>query len=105
MGNFNTFKFTADTIDGKIQEFPQVFSLRCKLVKPIGESIVREFNGNECIVAMKVFLIMYEGQLLGNRCHKSFTGFMNFLRAQCFTDYLSLNGCNLQLDGCDLILN
>lgn len=97
-----SFKFTADTIDGKIQQFPQQFYLHCDKVKPIGESIVREYNGNECIVAMKVFLILYNGQLLGNKCHRSFEGFMNFLRSKCYTDYMLVNDCILTMNGCDV---
>lgn len=102
----NIFKFTAHTIDGKIQEFPQQFQLHCGLVNPIGVQVVREYNGNECIVAMKVFLIMYGGQLLGNKCYESFTGFMQELKAVCYgMGNLQVNGCNLRLNGCNLFLN
>lgn len=100
------FKFTAHTINGVIQHNPQQFILQCNKIKPIGESIVRTFDGNECIQAMKCFLIIYEGKLLGNKCYTSFDNFMQALRCVCFSDgYLLVNGCNLQLDGCDLILN
>lgn len=100
-----TFKFTADTIDGKIQEFPQQFELRCDLVKPLGKEVVRQHNGSECIQAMKVFLIYYNGQAFGNRCHESMAEFVTFLRSVCYTDYLGLNGNRMTLNGCDLILN
>lgn len=101
----STFKFTADTINGVIQQHPQQFHLRCSKVKPIGLSIVRTFNGNECIQAMKVFLILYDGKLMGNKCYTTYDEFMQALKNTCFTDYIMINGCNLQLDGCDLILN
>lgn len=100
-----TFKFTADTIDGVIQQSPQLFYLNCNKVKPIGASVVRTFNGNECIQSMKVFLVLYDGKLLGNKCHTTFTEFIDFLKAVCYSDYLLLNGVNLELDGAELILN
>lgn len=102
----NIFKFTADTIDGKIQEFPQQFQLHCGKIKPIGLQTVRDYNGNECIQAMNVFLIYYEGQLFGNKCYTSFAGFMQELKAVCYGfGNLQVNGCNFQVNGCNLILN
>lgn len=102
--NYRTFKFRADTIDGKIQQFPQYFLFRCGEVKPIGVDVVRQYDGNECIVAMRVFLVLYNGQLMGNKCFKTFTQFMSFLRGQCNTDYISLNGCVMALNGCSVTI-
>lgn len=100
------FKFTAHTIDGKIQEFPQQFQLRCDFIKPLGNEIVRQYNGSECIQAMKVFLIYYEGQVLGNKCYTSHSGFIQELRAICHGfGNLQVNGCDLRLNDCNLILN
>lgn len=101
----DTFKFTADTINGVIQITPQQYHLQCKKVVPIGESIVRTFDGNECIQAMKVFLVLYDGKLLGNKCHTTMTEFGQFLKAVCYTDYLLIDNVNLELNGGDLILN
>lgn len=98
------FKFTANTINGVIQEFPQQFQLRCDLIKPVGYETVRNYDANECIVAMNVFLIMYGGQLMGTKCYISFTNFMNALRGVCFTDYLLANDCILTLNGCKVRL-
>ena len=103
--NYRTFKYTADTIDGVIQEFPKQFYLRCGQVQIIGPSQVRNYNGTECIQVMNVFLVLYNGQLLGNVCHKTKSGFLNFLRSVCNVDYLGINGGRLELNGCDLVLN
>ena len=100
------FKFTADTIDNKIQEHPKQFQLHCDLIKPIGIQVVRDYNGSECIQAMTVFLIMYGGQLFGNICYESYAGFFQEWKAVCYgTGTLQVNGCNLRLNGCNLFLN
>lgn len=104
MSTYKTFKFIAETIDGVIQEFPKEFYLRCEQVIPIGASQVRNYNGTECIQVMNVFLVQYNGQLLGNTCIKDKSQFVQFFNARCRWDYILLNGCNLQLNGCDLIL-
>lgn len=98
--NYRTFLFTADTINGVIQQFPKQYFLRCGQVTPIGLSIVRNYTGTECIQAMTVFLIQYDGELLGNSCFKSFSAFMRFYQAVCQSSYLLLNGCNMTLNGC-----
>lgn len=99
------FTFVADTVDGKIQEFPQKYYLDCGRMSPQGTSIVRNFDGNECIQAMSVFLVYYDGHLFGSRCYKSMDDFVQARKARCFTDYLLLNGCGLELNDCGLILN
>lgn len=100
------FKFTADTIDGKIQDHPKQFQLHCDLVKPIGIQVVRDYNGSECIQAMKVFLIMYGGQLLGNKCYGSFESFFQELKSVCYgIGAIQVNDCYLKVNGCNLTLN
>ncbi len=69
------FSLVADTVDGKIKEFPQTFYLDCDKMKPIGTEKVRNYNGNECIQVMEVFLVYYEGQLFGTRAYKSMDEF------------------------------
>lgn len=105
MGKFSTFIFTANTIDGKILEFPQIFYLRCNLVTPLGCDIVRQYNGNECIVARKVFQVMYQGQLLGSSQFKDLSSFLLYRNNQCnpvANCDIIYNGCNLVYNGCSL---
>lgn len=105
MGKFSTFTFTASTIDGKILEFPQVFYLRCNLVTPLGCDIVRQYNGNECIVARKVFQVMYQRQLLGSTQFTDLTSFLLYRNNQCNQStncYLTYNNCVLIYNGCSL---
>lgn len=104
--NYTTFSFVANTIDGKIQEFPKQFFLRCNLVRPIGNSIVRQYNGTECIVSMKVFLIYYEGQLFGSTGYQTFDEFNAFLRSQCNDQCgVTINGCYALINGCHVTIN
>lgn len=100
---YKTIKFTADTIDGKILEFPQQFYLRCSLIRPQQVQVVRNYTGTECIEAITVFLIYYNGQLLGSKCWKSFDSFMRFYRAKCQGFGLGnvcVNGKPLLMNGC-----
>src|ERR1700735_715898 len=102
---YKTFIFLADTVDGKILEFPKVFNLRCDLVKPLGCDILRQYTKTECIVAKKVFLIYYAGQVFGST---QFTGVFQFTqymnnacRVFCTPAILTINNCLLQLNGCN----
>ena len=103
MAGFSTFQFTASTINGAILQFPQLFYLRCNLVIPIKRDIVRQFDGNECIVARKVFLVMYQGQLLGSTDFCSMDEFLNYRNASCFPKPpccgILYNGCYLTFNG------
>lgn len=93
------------TIDGKILEFPQEFILRCERVKPLGQDIVKEFNSSGCIVATKVYLIYYEGQVLGNRNIKTLDEFLLLRNSGCnfvIGCPLVYNGCTIVYRGCTL---
>lgn len=94
------FSFVADTIDGKIEEFPRTFFLDCDKMRPIGTSDVRNYNGNECIQVMKVFLVYYEGQLFGTRAYKSMDAFVQARKDICFKV-----SCNFLVNGCYMLIN
>lgn len=97
--------FVADTIDGKIEQFPQLFFLECDLMKPVGLSEVRNYNGNECIQVMKVFLVYYEGQLFGTRAYKSMDEFIKARKGICFKVFCEIlvNGCDMTMNGCSFV--
>lgn len=128
------FTFIADTINGKIQEFPVAQNLLCGKVKPLGCDIIKQFNKTECIVAKKVFLIYYGGDVFGstqfssvaqfvmymnnscrifctpanltiNKCYLDLNGCQVQLYVPCPTRRLSVNTCNLTINGCNLVLN
>jgi hypothetical protein len=103
---FKTFVFIADTIDGKILEFPKPFYLQCDLVKPLGVDIIRQYTKTECILAKKVFLIYYAGQVFGST---QFTGVAQFVlylnsvcQPVCAPALITINGCLLQRNGCNV---
>lgn len=105
MAVFSTIKFHANTVDGDIMNAPVSFDLQCKLVRPIGSTIIRQFNNNECIRAIRVFLIYYEGQNLGTTQFKTMDEFIKYLNntcnpvKDCGLIYL---GCPLTVNGCQL---
>lgn len=103
-----TIKFIAQTINGHIEEFPKSFDLWSDQVIPVGDSIVREFNGNECIRNIKVFLIFYGGQSLGTTQFDNADDFIAYLNAStvtpaCPSTYLEIGGCFALVGGCQLL--
>lgn len=101
--NFQTFQFTADTIDGKILEFPKIFDLQCACVKPLGTDIIKQFNKTECIVAKKVFLIYCDGQVFGSTQFTNVGQFIQYLNNACQPQLhctLFLGGCQILFNGC-----
>jgi|GEM_PF-5414258 hypothetical protein len=100
MAIFKTFKFWANTIDGQIQSCPVLFHLECDKVKPIQYDVVRMFDGNECIMAIKVYLVYYCGQLLGSTMFKTLDDFLAYRNSNCGA---SVNECNLMWNGCALM--
>lgn len=104
--NFRTFIFLADTINGKILEFPKTFYLQCELVKPLGVDIIRQYNKTECIVAKKVFLIYYAGDVFGSTQFTGVFQFVQYLNNTCRDKcHLLINGCYATINGCNLLLN
>jgi len=100
----------AKTVNGQILEFPQTFQLNCSILKPLGKQVVRQYNGNECIVAVKVFMVQAGNQLLGTNQFETTFDFINYVNVNCApaysnTCYITLNGCNLTLNGCLVGLN
>jgi hypothetical protein len=105
--DFSTFQFVADTINGKILEFPKTFQLRCDLVVPLYQDIVRQFDGNECIVARRVYLIYYQGDVFGTRRFHTMDEFVNYRNANCGRSAIGCNitfyGCGITFNGCQII--
>lgn len=108
MSRFRTIKLTAKTIDGVIKEFPQTFNLICGRIVPVGEEIIRNYTGSDCIKAVKVFLIYYEGQSLGTTDFKNADEFISFVNSSCTApcdkDFLQMDGCFAMVDGCSLFI-
>ena len=96
-------RIIAKTVNGNILEFPQTFELNCSILKPLGTGVVRQYDGKEYIVAVKVFYIQAGNQLLGTQQFHTMNDYINYVNANCIakeTCYLSLNGCFLNLNGC-----
>lgn len=103
-----TLQFVADTIDGEIQPMPGVFSFPCDKVIPIGVNVVRSFDESLDIVAKRVFEINYNNHSFGSSQFKSLSDFQQYQKGACACCpalcIILVNGCNLQLNGCDLVL-
>lgn len=100
--DYQTFNFTAHTIDGKILEFPKVIPMRCDLVIPLYTQVVREYNSTECIQAKKVYLVMYDGHLFGTDRFETPEEFVNYRNSNCSTRdccFLLFGGCNIVIKG------
>lgn len=104
--NYQILNFTADTIDGKILEFPQQFALRCGFIQQIGVQVVRNYTGTECIEAISVFLIYYNGQLLGSKCWGSKQSFFKYYRRVCQGGgNICINNKPIFINGCKVSFN
>ena len=96
-------KIIAKTVNGNILQFPQTFELNCSILVPIGNQVVRQYDGKECIHAVKVFLIQAGNNLLGTLQFKGMNDYLTYINANCTENgvcFLSLNGCFLTLNGC-----
>lgn len=104
-----SLQFTADTIDGQIQEFPKLFYFPCDQVIPLGVSVVKSFDQELNIVAKRVFLLQYQTQSFGSSQFESLSDFNQYISAYCqccpAKCIVLVNGCNLQLNGCDFVLD
>ncbi len=100
-----SLQFTADTIDGQIQETPQVFYFPCDKVIPLGTSVVKSFDESMNIVAKRVFVVQYGSRSFGSCQFQSFSDFDTYLGSQCqccpCTEcFVLINGCFIEINGC-----
>lgn len=91
----------ATTINGEIQEFPPTISIPCDLGQAEGEAVIRDFDINTCIVAVKVFLIRYGKNLFGTKQFTNVDEFRQYQAAVC----QCCGNCGLTVDGCGLYFN
>ncbi len=97
-----TIAIIAKTINGAIQEFPPTYYFPCSQVFPEGESIIRDYDDNYCIVAQKVFLVKYGNNIFGTTQFDSMTEFLAYKDSYCAS---CCQGCVIVVDGCVLIYN
>lgn len=104
-----TLSIIAKTINGTIQEFPPIYKFPCSQVQPAGEAVIRDYDENFCIVAKKVFLIVYNQNVFGTTQFTTDSEFWQYQRAACACCggecSVNYNNCNLEYNECVLILN
>lgn len=104
MADFNTFEFVANTLDGRILEFPLPVQMRCDMVIPLYEDIVKAYDKSECIVARKVYLVSYGGHLYGTFDFSSMEDFVNYWDSNCRC-CITFGDCVLTFDDKVITLN
>lgn len=100
--SYAVFELQISTVNQQILEHPIVQWFRCDLVLPQNLQVVRNFNGNECIVATKVFLFNYAGDLFGTKEVNTVAEFIAIRNARCDRTccyVLSPDGCYITVNG------
>lgn len=79
----------------------------CDQVVALGVDVVRVFDDGLNIVALRLFLINYNGDQFGTEDFTSMDEFKSFMQTTCEccpdTCYLFIDGCTLTIDGCTLV--
>jgi len=105
---FNIFQFSAKTVDGDIKEVPEMQYFQCGLVRPLGNQVVREYDGNECIRSVRVFLVEYGGHIFGREGFTNKADFVRELNNVCQPAgrcIITINGCAVTINGCYIYIN
>lgn len=89
-----------ETINGRITNSPETLYAQCGQIKPLGIEVVRNFDGNECIVAKRVYLVYYNGDVLGTTQFKTLDEFLSYQKEACVPDS---NYCDFYIDGCQVV--
>ena len=104
-----TIAIRASTINGAIQEFPPTYYFPCSQVIPQGESIIRDYDTNDCIVAKKVFLVKYGQNIFGTTQFESMVEFLlykeSYCASCCISCVIKVGNCVLLYNGCSLTYN
>lgn len=78
-----TFELNIETIDGDIQLSPVCKTFSCKDVSPMGLSVVRGYNNENCIIAKSVFLFRQGQMVFGTTEFKDTQGFYDYINSHC----------------------
>lgn len=93
-------KIIAETVNGTIKPFPIEVFVTCGQLKPIGIEVVRNYDGNECILAKRVYLVYHNGDVLGTTQFKTLDEFLSYQKEVCVPDS---NYCDFYIDGCQVV--
>ncbi len=96
-------------INGEFQESPVTMEFPCGKVQAVGETVVRQYDINWCIVAKKVFLFRYKGNVFGTTQFADKDQFFQYQKSNCACCQdeeciTLLDGCIVTLKGCNVIL-
>lgn len=98
------FPFTAQTVNGLIVNDPVTVIMRCDKVTPVGEAVVRGFDPDYCIVAIRVFLVLFNGDVYGTTDFQSIQDYWQYVGLQCqcceTLCFFTINGCLGTINGC-----
>jgi hypothetical protein len=87
---------------------PVTVIMKCDVVQPVGVEIVRAFDINYCIVAIKVFLVLFDGDTYGTTAFENLNDYWQYVGTECkccpTLCVLTIGNCNLTIGGCNTIL-
>jgi len=101
-------QLTVQSINGEFQEFPPTIDFSCNKIIPIGTQVIRNYDENYDIVAKRLFLFNYQGQVFGSFQFSSVADFVNKIAilckccSGCDSYIVQINGCNFTINGCQL---
>jgi hypothetical protein len=99
-------------IDGEFLEKPITQSFECSRINPSGETALRTYDANDCIIVKRVFAFMYGGIMFGTPTFTSYLQFVEYRNRVCVPcsnrpeacDVL-FNGCYVTFRGCNVTIN
>lgn len=77
------FKLIINALNGQILRTPREQWFDCDLVVPLGLQVIRQYDGNECINAKKVYLLAYQGMTFGTDVFSTMDGYVEYRNANC----------------------
>jgi hypothetical protein len=98
------FPFMANTVNGLIVDDPVTVIMKCDRVRAVGPHVVKAFDPDYNIVAIKVFLVEFNGDVYGTTEIEDLEGYREYINGecQCCEDlcFLTIGGCLATINGC-----
>jgi hypothetical protein len=106
-----TLSIIAKSVNGEVYEFPKTVVIPCNELLPVGKSLIRVYDTNNCIVVYELYLVRYNNDVFGTEQFNSLSGFNQYISsacACCIDDpccYLLYNGCYITFNGERIVYN
>lgn len=97
-----SFNLKVVTINGEIKEFPEIITFPCNQVIAVGESLVRNYDSNNCIVVKSVFLFRYGVNVFGTTQVKDIAQWNQLVSVLCIP---CAQPCQVFFDDCPIMFD